>query len=311
MNTTNLCFMNKWNTLPAKAKKWLRESDIFVHMLNFLTDMFTYEGLSETVNTDFIEFYNILNPYASSGVFEYNGNEYVGYVTQGGFIDPYGIPNQFNINTLSEAHKENVIDGGNGAICWNNSTHTSDLVKLMQYTELFNLCDTSQKCLLRYARLFPVYEVENQQVLDQLKTALENADNGEPFTYKTRGLTRISTDNEPSLKITHLGDFTAVDKLQNLSTYYNDLLRRFYSMYGMSYSQSMKQAQQSIEEIHSDTIVSWIVPLDRLEERKKFIEKYNTVFGRKATVDFSDAWKRAYEKYMISERGVENGKEVL
>ena len=69
-------------------------------------------------------------------------------------------------------------------------------------------------------------------------------------------------------------------------------------MYGMAYSQSMKQAQQSIEEITSDRIVSWIIPEDRLKERKKFIEKYNRVFGHSATVNFSDAWLKGYEAYM-------------
>jgi hemoglobin-like flavoprotein len=69
-------------------------------------------------------------------------------------------------------------------------------------------------------------------------------------------------------------------------------------MYGMNYSQSMKQAQQSIEEIHSDINVSWIIPDDRLKQRRKFIETYNEVFGHNATVEYSDAWKKAYEKYM-------------
>ena len=53
-------------------------------------------------------------------------------------------------------------------------------------------------------------------------------------------------------------------------------------MYGMSYSQSMKQAQQSVEEVTSDRIVSWIVPNDRLDEKRKFIDTYNKVFGHNA-----------------------------
>jgi hypothetical protein len=66
----------------------------------------------------------------------------------------------------------------------------------------------------------------------------------------------------------------------------------------MSYSQSMKQAQQSIEEIHSDTILSWVIPNDRLQQRQKFVDQYNAVFGHNATVKYSDAWAKGYEKYM-------------
>ena len=160
------------------------------------------------------------------------------------------------------------------------------------------MVDTAQKCLMKYARLFPVFEVDNDQIKAQVDNALKNADNGEPITYVTKGLSKIGADGIPNLKILRLGDIDAVDKIQYLSTYRNDLMRHFYSMYGMSYSQSMKQAQQSIEEIHSDTILSWVIPNDRLQQRQKFVDQYNKVFGHNATVKYSDAWAKGYEKYM-------------
>lgn len=296
-------FFNNFDFLNAKQKRFLRENDIFAQLLLFLSSMFEYKGMSEEINTDFIEFYNILTPNASCGVFEKNGHEVLGYTSEGGMINEYGICNKFNINTLNQINKEGVIDGINGAICWNNSIHRSDLVKLSRYTEMFNLIDTAQKCLIRYARLFPVFEVQDDNVKQQLNQALKNADNGEPFTFTTKSLSKLGIDGTPGVNIFQLGDYSAVDKIQYLSTYHNDLLRRFYSMYGMSYSQSMKQAQQTVEEVTSDRIVSWIIPNDRLKERRKFIETYNKVFGHNATVDFSDAWKKGYEKYMQDLKG--------
>lgn len=303
-------FFNNFDFLNAKQKRFLRENDIFAQLLLFLSSMFEYKGMSEEINTDFIEFYNILTPNASCGVFEKNGHEVLGYTSEGGMINEYGICNKFNINTLNQINKEGVIDGINGAICWNNSIHRSDLVKLSRYTEMFNLIDTAQKCLIRYARLFPVFEVQDDNVKQQLNQALKNADNGEPFTFTTKALSKLGVDGTPGVNIFQLGDYSAVDKIQYLSTYHNDLLRRFYSMYGMSYSQSMKQAQQSVEEVTSDRIVSWIIPNDRLKERKKFIETYNKVFNHNATVDFSDAWKKGYEKYMQDLKGGNVDEEV-
>lgn len=297
-------FFDGFRFLTAKQKTFLRDHQIFINLLLFLTSMFEYEGMDESINTDFIEFYNCLTPKACCGVFRTDsGREVLGYATDGGLLNEYGVPTAFNINTLSQTNKQGVVDEVNAAICWNNKTHTSDLVQLMRYTELFDLVDTAQKCLIRYARLFPVFEVENEQIKNQIQGALKNADMGEPFTYVTKGLSRIGADGVENLKVLQLGDINAVDKIQYLSTYHNDLLRRFFSMYGMSYSQSMKQAQQSIEEIHSDTICSWIIPNDRLNERNKFIEKYNKVFGHNATVRYSDAWLKAYEKYMEGEDG--------
>lgn len=292
-------FFNSFDFLNAKQKRFLRENDIFGQLLLFLSSMFEYKGLADSINTDFIEFYNILSPMASCGVFrDGSGRETLGYCTEGGLLDEYGIPAEFNINTLSIQNKQGVIDGVNGAICWNNSLHRSDLVKLSRYTEMFNLVDSGLKCLIRYARLFPVFEVQDDNVKQQLSGALKNADNGEPFTFTTKGLSRLGMDGKPGVEVFRLGDISAVDKIQYLSTFHNDLLRRFYSMYGMAYSQSMKAAQQSVEEVTSDRVVSWIVPNDRLKERRKFIETYNKVFGHSATVDFSDAWKKGYEKYM-------------
>lgn len=292
-------FFEGFNFLTAKQKKFLRENQIFINLLLFLSSMFEYKGMDESINTDFIEFYLALTPRACCGVYKNNNNrEILGYCTTGGGLNEYGIPEVFNINTLNQNNKQGAVDGVNAAICWNNKTHTSDMIQLSRFTELFNLVDTAQKCLIRYARLFPVFEVENQQIKNQIDEALKNADNGEPFTYVNKGLSKIGMDGEPNMKILQLGDVNAVEKMQYLSTYHNDLLRRFFTMYGMNYSQSMKQAQQSIEEIHSDINVSWIIPDDRLKQRRKFIETYNEVFGHNATVEYSDAWKKAYEKYM-------------
>lgn len=298
-------FFDGFRFLTAKQKTFLRENQIFINLLLFLTSMFEYDGMAENINTDFIEFYCALTPRACCGIFKNPaGKEILGYATEGGLLNEYGIPEVFNINTLNQENKQGVVDGKNAAICWNNRTHTNDMIQLSRFTELFNLVDTAQKCLMRYARLFPVFEIENQQIKDQLDQALKNADNGEPFTYVNKGLSKIGLDGEPNMKILQLGDVSAVDKIQYLSTYHNDLLRRFFTMYGMNYSQSMKQAQQSIEEIHSDINVSWIIPEDRLKQRKKFIDNYNKVFGHNASVRYSDAWLKAYQKYM--EEGTSN-----
>lgn len=292
-------FFDGFRFLTAKQKTFLRENQIFINLLLFLTSMFEYDGMAENINTDFIEFYCALTPRACCGIFKnHAGKEILGYATEGGLLNEYGIPEVFNINTLNQENKQGVVDGKNAAICWNNRTHTNDMIQLSRFTELFNLVDTAQKCLMRYARLFPVFEIENQQIKDQLDRALKNADNGEPFTYVNKGLSKIGLDGEPNMKILQLGDVSAVDKIQYLSTYHNDLLRRFFTMYGMNYSQSMKQAQQSIEEIHSDINVSWIIPEDRLKQRQRFIQNYNKVFNHQATVRYSDAWMKAYKKYM-------------
>lgn len=286
--------------LSQKQVKFLKENSIFVNLLIFLSSMFEYTGFSEDLRTEFIEYYNILSPLAASGVFRTDsGKEVIGWATYGGLMDDYMVPEMFNINTLGLNNKQKCVDGVNAAICWNNKTHSSDLWTLRKYTELIHLCDTSQKCLMKYARLFPVFEVEDENVKDQIRNAVKNSEEGNPVTFTTKGLSRIGMDGEPGVKVVNLGNVDAVDKLQYLSTYHNDLLRRFFSMYGMAYSQSTKQAQQSIEEVHSESKISWILPNDRRNERQKFAETYRKVFNHPdASVDYSQAWIDAYKEYM-------------
>lgn len=291
----------RFDFLSGKQKRFLRENDIFTHLLIFLSSMFEYKNFSPDIRTEFIEFYCILNPKACCGVFRENktGREVLGYATDGGLRDDYGVPTKFNLNTLGSANKQGLIDGVNTAICWNNSLHRSELIKLNRYTEMLNLVETAQKCLIRYARLFPVFEVEDGNVMNQIDNALKNADNAEPFTFTSKSLTKLGVDGRPGVNVVNLGDISAIDKIQYLSTYRNDLLRCFYSIYGMSYSQSMKQAQQSIEEIHSDAKISWIIPNNKLNERKKFAETYRRVFNHPdADVEFSKAWVDGYNEFL-------------
>lgn len=305
----NKFFWNGFEFLNPKQKNFINKNQTFFNLLLFLSSMFEYEGFAKTINTDFIEFYSALTPTGCSGVFLNNaGNEILGYCTEGGELDAYGVPVKFNINTLNQNNKQGVIDGVNAAICWNNKIHTGDLPILMKFTELFNLSDTSQKCLLKYARLFPVFEIDNEQVKQQLDGALKNADQGDPFTYVSKGISKLGIDGQPNMKILQLGDISAVDKLQYLSTYHNDLLRRFFTMYGMCYRSSMKAAQQSIEEIHSDADVSWIIPNDRLKQRQKFVDTYNEVFHHTATVKYSEAWLKAFEEWQ--KEGEQNDEEM-
>lgn len=293
--------------LTARQRKFIQENSIFINLLIFLSSMFEYKDFNPELNTDFIEFYNILTPRAASGVFKNkDGKEVIGWATEGGTLNDYGYPDMWNINTLGKSNKQGVISGENGAICFNNKTHTSDLVSLYKYTELMHLCDTAQKCLMKYARLFPVFEIDNEQVRQQLKNALKNAEEGEPFTFTSKGLSKIGSDGEPGMKIQQLGDISAVDKIQYLSTYHNDLLRRFFSMYGLPYSLSTKQAQQSIEEVHSEANIAFVIPNDRLAERNAFAEdyrKWNPAYPN-ARVEFSEAWLNAYKNYV--EGGEEN-----
>lgn len=284
--------------LPPAQKMKLRECAQLDLLLTFLTSMFTYEGMDENLNTVFIDLYCSLIPDATCGVFEYKGKEYIGYATSGGLIDAYGYPVAYNLNTLSYPKASGVINGINGAICHNNSIRRPDTIMLASFAELFTLCDTAQRTFLQNARLHPIYECDNSLIQQQVEEAYKESQEGTPNTYVTKAWSKLDASGQPGLKVNYLSDYNAVDKLQYLSTYHRDLLYRFFGLFGMSYNDSAKAAQQSVAEVTSNDKTSWIIPNDRLKERKKFIEAYNKVFNHNASVRFSDAWLDAYKNYL-------------
>ena len=47
-------FFDGFRFLTAKQKTFLRENQIFINLLLFLSSMFEYEGFAPEINTDFI-----------------------------------------------------------------------------------------------------------------------------------------------------------------------------------------------------------------------------------------------------------------
>jgi hypothetical protein len=60
--------------------------------------------------------------------------------------------------------------------------------------------------------------------------------------------------------------------------------------------------------------VSWVLILDMLNERKKFIAECNRLWGTSWSVQLAEPWASEYERFMlrneIMKEGAENGKSV-
>ena len=86
------------------------------------------------------------------------------------------------------------------------------------------------------------------------------------------------------------------DHIQYLTHAKDDVWRFFWQLYGMNSQGTSKMAQQSVEEVSNNDCASLIIPLERLEQRKKDTKVLNKKFGWNVTVDFSEAWRARVEK---------------
>ena len=86
------------------------------------------------------------------------------------------------------------------------------------------------------------------------------------------------------------GEVEKSQYIQYLAKFRDDLMRWFYSLYGMNSQGSSKMAQQSVDEVNQDSSASMILPHDMLRMRQNGVEELNKKFGWDAEVSFSECW---------------------
>jgi hypothetical protein len=101
-----------------------------------------------------------------------------------------------------------------------------------------------------------------------------------------------------SPEVFNLSDVKDVDKLQYLSRYYDDVLKRFFNYYGQALQNQNKSAQSISDELHGMDSVSFIIPLQILNCRKALCQQINDIFGLDVDVDFSLAWKLEFDAFI-------------
>lgn len=181
-------------------------------------------------------------------------------------------------------------------IGYNNSIRTPNL-EIPYYAEMFTEIDKSIKANVLLSRVASVPLAKN----DATKTAIENIlTDIEDGKTKTIASTNIMEDllnnGDDVVKMLHLTQPEQIERVQYLSKLHDDLLKRYWNIYGHSLQSNGKMAQVSEMELEGYETYSKIIPYSMLESRKELIDLCNSTFGTKYTVDFSKAWEHLKEK---------------
>lgn len=267
----------------------------------FLTEalsfMFVRGGLPEELEQNFIE--PLLLEYGICAIWKNKSGEYVAtYCSLGG--EPYsdGLGRIAICSTLNGETKEFKNWKTNNDVCvmFNNITKTNDLILEQTANELSEI-DTSIKLQLKHSRLYPIPIVRDAKEKKAFEDILAKIDSGEQdamvsenilddvFGKEGRGVYTVDM-TRPEMS----------DHIQYLTHAKDDVWRFFWQLYGMNSQGTSKMAQQSVEEVSNNDCASLIIPLERLEQRKKDTKVLNEKFGWNVTVDFSEAWRARVEK---------------
>lgn len=298
------------------AKKWKERVNEFTNktlesanrcmMLSMVMGMFDYsEDMLSYFRKEFLE-RGFLN-YGSAAILKKDGKYYAGYWSNVDF-DDYGLPTgtadfftQYRYIASGEIGKDIVIG-------WNNDIRTPELI-FDKFASYLAECDRSIRTAIMNSRLTnnPVACDDNEK--KAIDIVLETVYDGKPKTIvQSNLLNKFIQDNGNGneIRTLKLTDPDYVRNIQYLSNLHDDLLKRICIIYGHSLNGVNKMAQVNSDELKGYETLARVYPLIMFEERKKFINECNRVFGTNWEVHFSDAWK-----HILSENGVEvNEKET-
>lgn len=301
--------MSFYSRMKAKYKKEYDERSHFENLLNAQISMFEWQGLPDTLRPEFIE--GLLITQGTCGVTKIKGDLYTGPGGYCGDIVNF-LPTDYLITVVGVGDKQAKINTPDGfAVGWNNALRVPDW-SMMQTANILAEVDVSERVNVLFSRFLRIPKVrdakEKKAVEDCIAAILE----GRISAVVSDNIRDILTDKDTGDQFMDLVDVKEVDKLQYLNQYRDNVVKRFFQLYGQGMQSTAKLAQQTTDELHGNDSISMILPLQKKKYRQKFAEDINKLFGTNITVDFSEAYQDSlaemYENNEKKEGATDEGK---
>lgn len=299
--------MNFYDKLKGKCQKEFLNQQHFFTLFNMLLSRYEWEGLPDNIPPAIIE--GILLSNGTVGVFQKDSGLWAVWGGYSGNVHGY-LPSEYNGSIAGVGDFRGEV-GYDCAVGWNNDTRTPELL-LMQTSSILTEIDVSEKINVLFSRFMRIPKVKDQKEKEVVKNAIRSILNGnieaivsDNIMDSTLLLDGVANRVEPFLELT---DVREVDKLQYLNQYHDNIMKRFWSLYGQRMQVTSKMAQMSNDEVHSNDNVNMILTLQGLRLRKKLCEDVNALFGTSWSVQLAEAWQDNYEETvaMNNEEGGES-----
>lgn len=299
MRQTNGCFSisDIYGYLKPKQKNKVRYQTYFNMFLNILLDMFEWEGLPETIPARFLEM-----------ILHSRGEVFIGRESEddplvaaigslSGEIDDYSMGTEcVAVTPCQSLQGKRNIDIAYGI---NNKTATPDTL-LYWLSHMLAENDRSMELVSIYARLLPIMKVRDEKDKQMFDELISKLIDGDPKAFASRNALAEALGENGS-DILDITDPEQTDKLQYLSRFADDIIKRFYNFYGQPLQTQNKAAQSISDELHGMDSVSFILPLQMLQCRQALADNINNIFGLDVSVRFSQPWEIEYRKYVSND----------
>lgn len=288
-----------YSQLSTKLKNYVTEAAYTDILEQIISGMLVFEGFPETVNTEFISLYKmhegacaLVNDVAKGAV---------------GHVEICGVP---GLNGIGE---DAIVSFDNGTVNEYKKWRTNKHIVVMFNDVLMRpdlnigrfaaaLTDVDKSMLLNiiYSRLLPIPVAKNEDHKKALNAVIEGLVKGD-ITKAILDVDVLSDilGQHKGVDIINITDVNNASKLQYLSLFHDDLMRRFYQLYGMDVDGNGKLAQQTVAEIGSRQGASMIIPYNIMREAEKAVEECRNKFGWECSVSFGKPWQ-----YDLNNNGV-------
>lgn len=298
-------FYNAYAELSAEAKAKYLDDCYIDTMINMFMEMWELTNWPEQIDKK-VYFQNKLLS-GRVGWCEYQGQTAIGSVAaDGGQLDIYGyLPNlrvTFANGKFVQGKRDKDIVVG-----YLNATHSPDM-NMMRFAEMLKETDISMRLLIEKTRLMPIPVFKDQKIKDQIMKDLDKIKVGDTKFYNySLNMEDIFQQSGERFDLLNLTDVKDVDKIMYLCSFHDDLISRYYSMMGMRFTNDVKMAQQTNDELNGYRDFAQVYPLVMLHEFEKELEMVNKVFGEDISVTFAKPWKWILEE--LEQGGADNGEE--
>lgn len=290
--------------VPGLSSRKEKELANFLHLLGYLRQiiagalaMLEGENIPEGLDFRMLELFRYCNGH--TGIMKHAKHGLVCFPgTYAGELDAYGRGVKYVGALLNGEPMEGTI-GVDCVVIPNNYIYMPDFPLFFSFAERLNEVDTSLDNNVFFTRLAPIIKVANSRIKAAVDEILKDINAG---TLKCVVSDDLEQDIEglKSIDIFNITDIKDVDKLQYLSKYHDDLLRRLYTLGGHAMAGTQKMAQQSAYEVGQNDTIAMIYPMERLNCLKIGVDEINKLFNTNMEVNFSEAWQVEKEKIETS-----------
>ena len=258
----------------------------FIDLLSDLMTMFDHKNIP--FKREFIEWHLLKFGYVA--LCRHNGTVYCGFITTYDF-DEYGLPKEGGKATFMTRFGFTVdgVIGDDILIGYNKESRTPEFTDY--YAKMFGEVDLSMLTNVTKARVNPIPVARDEKQKKAIDKAMIDTENGKTSTIVSENALSDFVDGDKGIKTVSVTEPNQIERIQYLSKFYDDLLRRFWTRYGHSLSSASKMAQVSTEELQGYETLSMIRPYDMLQARKKLYDMANEKWNTDFSIDFSEPWQ--------------------